>query len=209
MSRHETSQPGTSTSNIVSFTEMQHGTAEDYALLDRFERQHAVGLADRLLAVVSKLDQGLAGYQITRLEHSLQSATRARLAGADTDWVVAALLHDIGDDLAPYNHSEYAASVLRPYVREEVTWVIEQHGLFQSYYFAHHLGGDRHRRAEFAEHPWYQLCVDFCAEWDQSSFDPNGPMHPLDSFTEQVHEVFGRPAWHPDVIAAGPGTLVG
>lgn len=192
----------------VSFTEMQHGTAADYELLDRFERQHADGLADRLLGVVARLDEGLAGYQITRTEHSLQTATRARLAGADTDWIVAALLHDIGDDLAPFNHAEFAASVLRPYVREEVTWVIEQHGLFQSYYFAHHLGGDRHRRDQYADHPWFQLCADFCAEWDQSSFDPAGPIHPIESFADQVHEVFSRPAWNADVTSAGPASLV-
>ena len=198
----------TNATAVVSFTEMQHGTAEDYALLDRFERQHAAGVADRLLAVLERLGDGLAGYRISRLDHSLQTATRARLDGADTDWVVAALLHDIGDELAPYNHAEYAAAVLRPYVREEVSWVVEQHGLFQSYYFAHHLGGDRNRRDEFADHPWYSLCADFCARWDQSSFDPAAPIHTLDSFVDEVHEVFARQAWDEAVTAAGPAELV-
>jgi predicted HD phosphohydrolase len=193
---------------VVSFTEMQHGTAEDYALLDRFERQHAAGVADRLLGVLARLGDGLAGYRISRLEHSLQAATRARLDGADIDWVVAALLHDIGDELAPYNHAEYAAAILRPYVREEVAWVIEQHGLFQSYYFAHHLGGDRDRRDEFADHAWYALCADFCARWDQNSFDPAAPIHTLDSFVDEVHEVFARPAWDAAVTAAGPAVLI-
>jgi predicted HD phosphohydrolase len=187
---------------------MQHGTADDYALLDGFERQHAAGLADRLLGVLERLDDSLGGYQITRLEHSLQSATRARLAGADIDWVVAALLHDIGDELAPYNHAEYAASVLRPYVREEVAWVIEQHGVFQSYYFAHHLGGDRNRRDEFADHPWFDLCAAFCAEWDQNSFDPNVSIHDLASFEADVRAVFARTAWDAEVTAAGPAELV-
>ena len=198
----------TNATAVVSFTEMQHGTAEDYALLDRFERQHAAGVADRLLAVLERLGDGLAGYRISRLDHSLQTATRARLDGADTDWVVAALLHDIGDELAPYNHAEYAAAVLRPYVREEVSWVVEQHGLFQSYYFAHHLGGDRNRLDEFADHPWYSLCADFCARWDQSSFDPAAPIHTLDSFVDEVHEVFARQAWDEAVTAAGPAELV-
>lgn len=200
----------TSTENdVVSFTEMQHGTAEDYSLLDEFERTAAAGLADRLIADLASLEDSLEGYRVTRLQHSLQTATRARLAGADTDWVVAALLHDIGDALAPYNHAEYAAAVLRPYVREEVSWVIEQHGVFQSYYYSHHLGGDRNGRDAFADHPWYQLCVDFCAQWDQNSFDPDGPIDPLDSFVDEVREVFARTPWDAAVIAAGQGKLVG
>ena len=208
MTSAQQAQTHTQAGAVVSFTEMRHGTAEDYALLDRFEREHAAGLADRLLDVFERLGDGLAGYRISRLEHSLQTATRARLDGADTDWIVAALLHDIGDELAPYNHAGYAAAVLRPYVREEVAWVIEQHGLFQSYYFAHHLGGDRNRRDEFADHPWYALCADFCARWDQSSFDPAAPIHSLDSFVDEVHEVFARPAWDTAVTKAGSAVLV-
>lgn len=193
---------------VVSFRAMQHGSADDYVLLDRFERQHAEGVADRLLDTLARLSDSLGGYQITRLEHSLQSATRARLAGADIDWIVAALLHDIGDELAPYNHSELAASVLQPYVRAEVHWVIQHHGLFQSYYYAHHLGGDRHARDRFADHEWAGLCAQFCAEWDQNSFDPEFPIHPLESFRDDVHEVFGRPAWADHVVAAGAARLV-
>src|SRR5215213_542483 len=125
---------GDQPTGLVEFTAMEHGTADDYALLDRYERVHAGGLPDRLLETLDRLTGSLGGYQITRLEHSLQTATRARLAGASTDWVVAALLHDIGDEVAPYNHSEYAAAVLKPYVHEEVHWTVLHHGVFQSYY---------------------------------------------------------------------------
>lgn len=194
--------------NVVSFTEMQHGTEEDYLLLDRLEQEEVAGLPDGLMETLRGLEESLDGYQVTRLQHSLQTATRARQAGADIDWIVAALVHDVGDQLAPFNHAEYAASVLRPYVREEVTWVVQHHGIFQSYYYAHHLGRDRNRRDEFAGHPWRQVCADFCAQWDQNSFDPNGPMDPLDSFADEVREVFTRTAWDPAVIAAGPGILV-
>jgi predicted HD phosphohydrolase len=202
-----TSSTGRDT-NVVSFTAMEDGTAADYALLDRFEREHAEGLGDRILDTLGRLADSLGGYRITRLEHSLQSATRARMDGADIDWVVAALVHDIGDELAPYNHAELAAAVLRPYVREEVTWVVEQHGVFQSWYFAHHLGGDRNGRDAFAGHPWADLCAEFCARWDQSSFDPDQPIDPLDSFADEVREVFSRSAHDPRVTAAGPARLV-
>ena len=193
--------------DVVSFTAMAHGTQEDYQLLDRYEREHASGLGDRILGTLERLSDSLGGYQITRLEHSLQAATRARRDGADADWIVAALVHDIGDELAPYNHAELAASMLRPYVRAEVSWVVEQHGLFQSYYFAHHLGGDRNARDALAEHPWAALCAEFCERWDQSSFDPAYDTDPLESFRDEVAKVFSRPAHAPDVVAAGEGRL--
>ena len=193
---------------VVSFRAMADGTVDDYELLDRYERQHAAGLADRILDTLDRLTDSLGGYQITRLDHSLQSATRARLDGASIDWIVAALLHDIGDELAPYKHSEVAAAVLQPYVPAEVHWVIQHHGIFQSYYYAHHLGGDRHARDRFADHRWSGLCAEFCARWDQNSFDPDFPTHGLDSFAGEVREVFGRTAWADDVVAVGSESLV-
>lgn len=186
---------GVEPDGVVSFTAMADGTADDYALLDRYERSHAAGLADRVLAGLRALDHSLGGYQVTRLDHSLQSATRARRDGASVDWVVAALVHDIGDDLAPYNHSEFAAAILQPYVPADVHWVILHHGVFQSYYFAHHLGGDRDARDRYRDHQWAGLCEDFCERWDQVSFDPDYPTDPLESFEADVREVFGRPAW--------------
>jgi predicted HD phosphohydrolase len=198
---------GDQPTGIVSFRAMADGTADDYALLDRYERVHAAGLPDRLLATLDALTHSLGGYQITRLEHSLQSATRARLAGAGVDWVVAALLHDIGDELAPYNHSEFAASVLQPYVPEEVHWVVLHHGVFQSYYYAHHLGGDRNLRDRYRDHKWAQLCLEFCAEWDQNSFDPDFPIHALASFEDDVRQVFGRAAWDPTHTGVGSERL--
>ncbi len=192
----------------VSFTAMADGTESDYRLLDGFEREWAAGLPDRLLTRLAGLSGSLDGYRINRLDHSLQSATRARLDGADVDWVVATLLHDIGDDLSPYNHAEVAAAVLRPYVREEVAWVVEHHGIFQSWYYAHHLGRDRNGRDRHRDHPWYDLCVQFCERWDQSSFDPDFPTDDLASFADDVHEVFGRSAWDPAFVAAGDPVLV-
>lgn len=193
---------------VVSFRAMEHGTAADYHLLDRYEHHHAAGLADRLLESLGRLTNSMGGYRITRLQHSLQAASRARLDGASVDWVVAALLHDIGDELAPFNHGELAASVLQPYVPAEIHWVVQHHGVFQSYYYAHHLGGDRHARDRFADHPWFDLCAEFCGRWDQNSFDPDFPIHDLDSFADDVHHVFRRTAWADDVVAIGSQRLI-
>ncbi|MDJ0768666.1 MAG: HD domain-containing protein [Ilumatobacter sp.] len=194
-------------SGEVSFTAMADGTADDYALLDRYERAHAAGLADRVLSTLDRLTGSMGGYRITRLEHSLQSATRARLDGAGVEWVVAALVHDIGDELAPFNHSELAAAIVQPYVAEEVHWVVLHHGVFQSYYYAHHLGGDRDARDRYRGHRWAGLCEEFCARWDQNSFDPDFPIHGLESFEDDVREVFGRVAWDPGVVTVGSERL--
>ncbi|HSG96328.1 MAG TPA: HD domain-containing protein, partial [Afifellaceae bacterium] len=125
----------------VKFTQMKDGDKADNTFLDRHEKIYAAGTADRLLEALVELDESLSGYQVTRLEHSLQAATRAWRDGADTDWVVAALLHDIGDIYAPYNHDEYAATILKPFVRAQCTWVVANHGDFQMLYYGHHLDG--------------------------------------------------------------------
>ena len=183
----------TDTANaVVSFTSMSEGTRADYELLERLETQFAAQTPDRILEHLRALAGSLAGYRVDRLEHSLQTATRAHRDGADEEMVVAALLHDIGDILSPHNHSELAAAVLRPYVSERTYWVVRQHGLFQSYYYAHHFGGDRHARDRYRDHPWYQAAVDFCHRWDQPSFDPEYPTLPLEYFEPMVRRIFAR-----------------
>jgi len=183
--------------DIVSFTQMKDGTREDYDLLEELELEHNGQVCDRILDALRKLDEGLGGYQISRLGHSLQSATRAEADGADIDMIVGALIHDIGDELAPDNHSQLAAAMIRPYVRAEVTWVVEMHGMFQLYYYGHFRGLDRNARELYKEHEWYQSCVDFCERWDQSSFDPSYPTQPLEHFEPMLREVFARKAWDP------------
>ena len=176
----------------VSFTEMDKGTKEDYLFLDRHEKNYASKTADRIIKFLSSLTETLEGYQVSRLEHSLQSATRALKADEDEEMIVAALLHDIGDELAPMNHSEYAASILKPYVSEKTHWIIEKHGEFQAYYYAHHLGGNRNKRDKYKGHKYYDACVKFCEKYDQCSFDPNYKSYPLEKFEPMVRNIFAR-----------------
>ena len=185
---------------IVSFRQMKDGTAEDYALLDQSERDFAVGLPDRILETLQRLDHSLEGYPLSRLGHVLQTATRAQREGADDELVAAALVHDIGDELSPYNHAEIAAGILRPYVRPEVTWIVEQHGLFQTYYYVHHMGGDRFMRDRFKGHPWYDACAHFCEAWDQASFDPDYDTLPLAAFEPLVRQIFSRAPHDPRYV---------
>jgi predicted HD phosphohydrolase len=187
----------------VKFTAMKDGDREDYAFLTEHEVAHTKGTADRLLTALETLDEGLSGYQITRLGHSLQSATRAWRDGADTDWLVSTLLHDIGDIFAPYNHDEYAASILMPFVREQCTWVVEKHGDFQMIYYGEHVGANPHKRDAFAGHPYFDDCATFCERWDQASFDPDYDTLTIDHFRPLVHEVFAREPYDAAVIQAG------
>lgn len=188
----------------VSFTQMKDGTREDYALLHELEKPYLSLTADRILDELRRQGEAtLEGYRITRLEHGLQSATRAEAEGADIDWIVGALLHDIGDGLAPQNHDRFSAEVIRPFVRWEVAWTVEHHGIFQMIYYAHHYGWDKDARERFRDHPCFDTCAAFCERWDQASFDPEYASEPLEHFEPLVREVFARKAYDPAVIREG------
>ena len=176
----------------VKFVQMKDGDKEDYEFLIKHEVEHTKGTADRLIKALVELDEGLSGYKITRLGHSLQSATRAWHDGADIDWIVSALLHDIGDIYAPYNHDEYVASILRPFVREQCSWVVEKHGIFQMIYYGEHVGSNPHKRDKYIENIYFKDCSDFCEFWDQKSFDPDYDTKPIGFFIPLVREVFSR-----------------
>ena len=165
------------------FTRMQDGTAEEFALIEAAETAYASTLPARVLEAVRALETGGAqGYAISRLEHSLQSATRAERDGRPVDYVVAALVHDIGDSLAPYSHGSYAASVLRPFVSEELCWIVSHHPLFQMFYYGPHMGGDKNARDRFRGHPWFDATVEFCERYDENCFDPAYEWLPLAHF---------------------------
>ena len=176
----------------VKFTQMKDGTKEDYLFLNKYEKQYIKNITDRILKFMSGLSNALEGYQITRLEHSLQTATRALNDNADDEMIVGALLHDIGDELAPLNHSEYAAAIIKPYVSEKTHWIIEKHGIFQMYYYAHHLGGNKNEREKFKGHKYYIDTINFCENWDQKSFDPNFKSLTLKDFEPYVKKIFNR-----------------
>ena len=188
----------------VNFVNMKDGTREEYELLARLEKPYLALTADRVLEELKRAGEAtLEGYKITRLQHGLQSGTRALRDGADLDWVVGALLHDIGDGLAPQNHDKMSAEVIRPFVRWDVAWTVEHHGIFQMLYYGHHYGWDRNARDQFKDHPVFDNCAEFCERWDQSSFDPDYPTETLEIFEPMVREVFGRKAYNPEIIQEG------
>ena len=176
----------------VKFVEMKDGDKEDYDLLAKFEDKYIEGTADRVIRILKSLDSSLGGYQVSMLEHSLQAATRALRDDADEEMIVASLLHDIGDEIAPLNHSELAASVLKPFVSEKTRWIVEKHGLFQAYYYNHYYNKNRNLRDKYKGHKFYEDTINFCHKWDQASFDPNYNTIPLDDFIPLVGKIFSR-----------------
>jgi predicted HD phosphohydrolase len=175
------------------FTSMETCTAEDWATIGTQFPAFAQGLPDRVLAHLRLLAGDFGGFAVDRLTHSLQTATLAHRAGRDDEYVVCALLHDIGDTLGTYNHADVAAAIVKPFVSEENHWMVEQHAIFQGYYFFHHLGLDRNLRDRFRGHPWFARTAEFCALYDGPAFDPRGETLPLSYFEPIVRRVLTSP----------------
>ena len=176
----------------VSFTRMEDGTAEDYELLERREAEYMEALPDRLIAAVRALENSFAGYQVSRYEHSLQSATRALRDGRSDEYVVAALLHDIGDELAPYTHGEMVGAILRPYIEPRICWIVAHHGVFQQYFYGEQTGEDPNARDRYRDHDWFDDCAEFCELYDQNCFDPAYDSLPIEEFEPMVRKVFSK-----------------
>ena len=177
----------------AQFHAMAEGTAEDWAVIAKATNAFVKGLPERLIAHLELLRGDCGGFAVDRLEHSLQTASRAHRDGRDEEYVVCALVHDIGDILCPTNHAELGATVLKPFVSERNAWMLEHHGIFQGYYFFHHWGLDRDMREQFRGHPDFEHTAQFCHLYDQNSFDPDYETMPLSAFEPMVHRVCAAP----------------
>ena len=177
----------------ATFTQMIDGTADDWAIIEREMEEHAKGLPTRLLTHLQLLKDDSGGFAVDRLEHSLQTATRAAEDGRDEEYVACALLHDIGDTLGPMNHDKIAAAIIQPFVSEKNHWIISHHGTFQGYYFFEYSGLDKNLRDKYKSHEYYGDCEEFCRKYDQNSFDPNFTSMPLDEFAPIIERIFTTP----------------
>ena len=177
----------------AKFREMKEGTKEDWEIIGGEYRAFAKGLPDRVLEHLKLLDGDFGGFPVCRLEHSLQTASRAHRDGRSEQYVVMALLHDIGDTLGSYNHPDVAASIIKPFVTEELHWICRHHGAFQGYYYFHFLGMDQNARDTFADHPHYEACREFCEKYDQAAFDPDYQSESLEFFEPMVRRVMEKP----------------
>jgi predicted HD phosphohydrolase len=177
----------------AAFHAMTEGTKEDWDRIAVGAIELAAGLPDRVLAHLRQLGGDYGGFAVDRLEHSLQTATRAYRADRDDEYVFCALIHDIGDLLGPLNHADVAAAVVKPFVSEQNHWMVEKHAIFQGYYFFHHLGLDPDLREQFRGHEWFDYTAEFCQDYDQAAFDPGYDTLPLQHFEPLVRQVMTSP----------------
>jgi predicted HD phosphohydrolase len=182
-------------SEKMHFTRMDQGTDEDFKILKRVHESTLKQLPDRLMGMLNDLS-GDQAYNLNRKDHSLQTATRALRDGANEELIVVALFHDVGEALGPMNHGEIAAAILHPFISENNYNMLKYHGLFQTYFFAAHLGLDPNAREQYKSLPWYQQTVDFCAKYDEVSFDPAYKNEPMSTFEPMVRRLLNRP-WLP------------
>ena len=180
-------------SERAKFSQMAEGTAVDYKIISDNFRTFSKELPDRVLSHLKLLEGDFGGFAVDRLEHSLQCATLAHQDGQDEEYVVAALLHDIGDTLGTFNHADIGAAMLKPFVSDKIHWILEKHGIFQGYYFFHHIGLDRDMRERFRGHEHFEDCAHFCAAYDQTAFDKNFESASLDFFEPMVRRVMAKP----------------
>ncbi len=178
----------TNESNQANFVHIAQSTPEEWSLLMKRFNEHVAHLPDRILAHMRLMANDFGGFPVDRLTHSLQTATLALNDGQDEEYVVCALLHDFGDLLGSFNHPDFAATVLQPFVSEA-----KHHGIFQGYYFFHHLGLDRNLRDEYRDNPYFKRTAEFCAKYDGAAFDPNMEFLPLEAFEPMVRRVMAKP----------------
>jgi len=194
---HTTSESSVAAHEIdrprATFDSMAEGTQEDWNRIAVASLEFYPGLADRVMTHLRLLGGDFGGFQVDRLTHSLQTATRAYRADRDDEYVACALLHDIGDTLGSFNHADIAAAVVKPFVSENYHWMVDKHAIFQGYYFFHYLGLDRDMRDQFAGHPNYDLTDEFTADFDQPSFEPAYPTMALDEFEPLLRSFFASP----------------
>ncbi|WP_340694157.1 HD domain-containing protein [Hyphomonas sp.] len=177
----------------AKFREMLEGTQEDWSIIASHAKDFNKGLAKRVLDHLRLLDGDYGGFPVDRLTHSLQTATRAHRDGRDEEYVVCALLHDIGDTLGSMNHPDVAAAILKPFVSEANLFMVANHCAIQGYYFFEYLGLDKNMREQFKDSPHYEYCAQFCHLYDQAAFDPDYESESLEFFAPMVESVFSKP----------------
>ncbi len=172
----------THTAQRAGFSCFEESTEQDWALIVPQLNVTQSLVPARVVSLMRALATDHGGFPVSRLEHSLQTATRAERDGRDEEYVLCALLHDIGDTLSPLNHPSIAADILKPFVSEENHWMVEHHGIFQGYYFWHYIGLDRNAREQFRGTEHFEYTEEFCAKYDQTAFDADYRSEQLEHF---------------------------
>lgn len=195
----------------MAFTRMDSASAEDWAALRSAVGRWQGALSGRIEAMLLRLAEQRDGMAIDQLQHSLQTATRARRAGASDELIVGALCHDLGTAISCDNHAAIAAEILRPFVSREVYEIVRTHQEFNQAYYQEGFGKNVVARQRYAREPWFRAAERFSDEWDRASFDPAYETLSLDDFVPLLNEIFAkpRPAFYaPPASRARPPALM-
>ncbi len=177
----------------AGFTQMKDASREDWEIVLAEDKLLHDGMADRVLDHLRLLQRIPDAHPINQYEHSLQTATRAFRDGRGEDYVVCALLHDIGDIICPHNHARLASTMLKPFVSEALYWMVDKHPVFQNYHYYETLDLDPNGREMYRGHPHFDLTAEFSELYDQCSFDPDYDNLPLEFFAPIVKRVMQMP----------------
>jgi predicted HD phosphohydrolase len=174
----------------ATFKSIEESTKEEWANIMVCLQDTQAMVSTRVIEQMKLLEHDHGGFPVSRLEHCLQTATRAEKDGRDAEYIVCALIHDIGDNLAPFNHPEIAAGIVKPVVSEANWWMVKHHGIFQGYYFWDHIGLDKNAREEFRGNQYFEYTEEFCAKYDGPGFDSDYVSAPLSYFEPLIHDLF-------------------
>ncbi len=172
---------------------LRDATQEDIDAVVKGYSENAAELTNHLISHLELLKGEKGGFTIDRYDHSLQAATKAYRDGKDEEYVVCALLHDVGDHLAPYDHGELAAAMLRPFVSDANYWMVKHHTTFQGYYFWDKIGQDKNARDKYKNEPYYQHTIEFCDKYDSAAFDPDYQSEPIEFFKPMIQKLVANP----------------
>ena len=177
----------------ATFKVLADSSPQDWNLIIEEQRKFGAVLPERILEHLMLLNKDYGGFPVDRLQHCMQTAELAAEDSRDDEYVVCALLHDIGDTLGSFNHADVGAAILEPFVSEENHWMIKHHAIFQGYNFFHHLGMDRNMRDAYRDSPHFERTEEFIAKYDNPAFDYDKPALALELFTPMVQKVFAQP----------------
>ncbi|MDC1389291.1 phosphohydrolase [Acidimicrobiales bacterium] len=173
----------------ASFTSFEESTAEDWAkIIPQISVTQSL-VADRVIGLMRALETDHGGFPVSRLEHSLQTATRAERDNRDDEYILCALIHDVGDTLAPFNHPAIAAAIVKPFVSEANHFMVKNHGEFQGYYFWDYIGMDGNAREQFRDSPHFDYTEEFCRLYDQTAFDATYKSNPLEHYEPLIRQL--------------------
>jgi len=148
--------------------------------------------AESMMHLLKLSENVTGGFAVHQLRHGLQCATLAEKACVDDEIIIACLCHDAGKVISKANHGGIIAAMFKPYVRDEVYQMLKLHQLFEGKHYFEYLKWDSTQYLQYKEEPYFDLCQRFADEWDQTAFDPNAEVFPIEHFEQRLKNIFSK-----------------